>query len=289
MTAPTEAAVAGAAPALCVFTRSWRSSGAGLFAQSLVDGLLAEGAQVTFVCPPVEDARFERARAGLRRIRPPRERTGRASRPAKVVASLARMIGGAIGVLLIGGGAERRLLRDVEELADRHLAAHRRVGAAGVAGAGCRGLGESVLEQIVAPGDEEVAEQDRGGAAERRGVADPPGVPVRGLESAVRRGAPAARVGAVDDVVVHERGGVEDLQRRGCGDHLGGRHRGRAGGLLHRPPPGDAEPGTQALAAGEGRRSGFDEQTRLVAEPVGVRSLGREEIVESLGNLSDRI
>ena len=99
MTAPTEAAVAGAAPALCVFTRSWRSSGAGLFAQSLVDGLLAEGAQVTFVCPPVEDARFERARAGLRRIRPPRERTGRASRPAKVVASLARMIGGAIGVL----------------------------------------------------------------------------------------------------------------------------------------------------------------------------------------------
>ena len=94
------AATGAAAPSsLCVFTRSWRSSGAGLFAQSLVDGLLAEGAQVTFVCPPVENARFERPRPGLCRIRPPRERTGRASRPAKIVASLARMIGGAIGVL----------------------------------------------------------------------------------------------------------------------------------------------------------------------------------------------
>lgn len=90
---------APASPRVCVFTRIWRSAGTGLFAQELVDGLLAAGAHVTFVSPQTESAAFERPRANLVRIRQPRERGPDASAPVRLLASLARIGGGAIGLL----------------------------------------------------------------------------------------------------------------------------------------------------------------------------------------------
>jgi glycogen(starch) synthase len=92
------ATASGSGTRLCVYTRSWRSAGAGLFAQGLVDGLVAVGAQVTFVCPPVEDARFEQPRDRLARIRPPRELVGRGSRVRRALVSLARIAGGVAGL-----------------------------------------------------------------------------------------------------------------------------------------------------------------------------------------------
>ena len=85
---------------------------------------------------------------------------------------------------------------------------------------GCRG--QPLFEKIVAPRHEQVAEQDRARPAERRGIAGPSVRAVRRLERAVRGGAAAAGVGVVDHVVVHERGGVEDLERgRGRDDRPG--------------------------------------------------------------------
>lgn len=62
---------------LCVYTRAWQSGGAGLFARELVDGLLENGASVTFISPVCPDPRFETPRAGLKRLRPPRETPGK--------------------------------------------------------------------------------------------------------------------------------------------------------------------------------------------------------------------
>jgi hypothetical protein len=80
---------------------------------------------------------------------------------------------GALGVFLVGGRRERRLLGDVEELADGDLPAHQGVDLP----RGCRvRAAQSLLEQVVAPGDEEIAEQDRRGSPERRAVARPAGL-----------------------------------------------------------------------------------------------------------------
>ena len=112
---------------------------------------------------------------------------------------------------------------------------------------GCRG--QSLFEKVVAPRHEQVAEQDCARPAEGRGIAGPAVRAVRGLERAMRGGAAAARVGVVDHVVVHERGGVEDLERGRGGDDLRGRRRRGPRRLLHCPPPGDAEPPAEALSA----------------------------------------
>lgn len=83
-------------PALCVYTRAW-TSGAGLFAQELVGGLLARGARVTFISP-----RVDRPALGhdprLRWLHPPRERPDGASAPIRALWSLARIAGGALAL-----------------------------------------------------------------------------------------------------------------------------------------------------------------------------------------------
>jgi glycogen(starch) synthase len=83
---------------VCVFTRAWQSSGAGLFAQELVNGMLDAGAAITFVSPLVENAQFELPRKGLTRIRQSRERDARSSPIARVYASVARIVGSAAGL-----------------------------------------------------------------------------------------------------------------------------------------------------------------------------------------------
>jgi len=85
------------AQSICVFTRMWRGNGTGLFAQGLVSGLLSTGAQVTFICPLTTSASFEAPRAGLRRLRQPREADG-APRARRLVASMARILGGTLAL-----------------------------------------------------------------------------------------------------------------------------------------------------------------------------------------------
>ncbi|CAH0352472.1 glycosyltransferase family 4 protein [Sphingobium sp. CECT 9361] len=75
---------------LCIYTRAWRSSGAGLFAQELVAGIVDKGGDVTFVAPRAQDARFEEPRPRLRRFSPPHEQPG-LGRIANIVRSLSRM------------------------------------------------------------------------------------------------------------------------------------------------------------------------------------------------------
>ncbi|MGN3975256.1 glycosyltransferase family 4 protein [Tsuneonella sp. SYSU-LHT278] len=87
-------------PRLCVFTRAWLSSGAGLFAQELVAGMGDVGAEVTFVAPRAESARFEIPRAGIARMRPPRERRDNGPRLVRIIWSLARVVGGLAALLL---------------------------------------------------------------------------------------------------------------------------------------------------------------------------------------------
>lgn len=81
---------------LCVYTRAWRTAGAGLFAQELVNGLIASGARVTFIAPPIPSASFESPRPGLVRIRPPRESGPGSPRLVRMARSLARIAGGAL-------------------------------------------------------------------------------------------------------------------------------------------------------------------------------------------------
>jgi hypothetical protein len=193
---------------------------------------------------------------------------------------------GALGVFLVGGRRERRLLGDVEELADGDLPAHQRVDLP--RGCRVRRVRESLLEQVVAPGDEEVAEQDRGGPPERRAVARPAGLRVRRLERTVRGGLSAPGVGVVDDVVVHERGGVEHLERGGGIEH-GVRD------LLR--VPCDArdrrQPVTQNARAdafpGQGARRGIQEDLRFGAGIRPREALRCHEPCQSLGNGLDRV
>ena len=91
-----------------------------------------------------------------------------------------------------------------------------------------------------------------------------PGRAVRALERAMRRGAAAAGVGVVDDVVVHERGGVEDLERGRRGhDGIGRRRRRRRdASATARQPAMQNRPRRRFPPVERGRR-GLDEQAPL--------------------------
>lgn len=80
-------------------TRTWLSSGCGLFAQELVAGLVESGAQVTFVAPSAEDPRYEASRPGLSRIKPPRELRGDTHRLIRAASSLVRIAGSALAMI----------------------------------------------------------------------------------------------------------------------------------------------------------------------------------------------
>jgi glycogen(starch) synthase len=84
---------------VCLFTRTWRNSGTGLFAQELAKGLVEAGAQVTLVAPRAESAAFEVPCSGLTRIRQPRERGPETAGTLRVLASLCRIGAGALAML----------------------------------------------------------------------------------------------------------------------------------------------------------------------------------------------
>ena len=75
------------------------------------------------------------------------------------------------------------------------------------------------VEELVAPPEQEVAEQQRRRLPEPDRAARPAPVAVEGLEATMSRGSTATGVGVVDDVVVNEGGGVEDLERAGGQDY----------------------------------------------------------------------
>lgn len=85
--------LAGPRPRLCLFTRAWRASGAGLYASELARGLAAAGAETWFIAPHSSDDRLEAPLAGLNRLRQPHERPG-ASRPVNALRSMGRIAAG---------------------------------------------------------------------------------------------------------------------------------------------------------------------------------------------------
>lgn len=80
-------------------TRTWLSSGAGLFAQELVAGLVHSGAIVTFIAPEAENAAHEAPHPRLRRLRPPRERRDNGPRLLRAACSFARVLGSTMSLL----------------------------------------------------------------------------------------------------------------------------------------------------------------------------------------------
>lgn len=80
-----------------VYTKSWQSIGSGLFARNLVEGLLLCGKDVLFVCAQADDPAFERARPGLTRLRPARERE-KGRKLLRIAASFRRLAGSALGL-----------------------------------------------------------------------------------------------------------------------------------------------------------------------------------------------
>ena len=102
-------------------------------------------------------------------------------------------------------------------------------------------------------------------------------------------GAAAPRVGVVDDVVVHEGGGVEDLQCSRYREHVLGRRYSFAGVLANCAPPGKAEAGAQTLSAANGLGGGAVEEDRLIAEELDLGLPCCQEVLDSLRNCRDRI
>jgi glycogen(starch) synthase len=83
---------------VCVFTKAWRS-GAGRYAQELVQGLLDCGAQVIFIAPHAQPEEREPAGPRLQRWQTSRELVGDHPRWRRAATSLQR-IGGGIAALL---------------------------------------------------------------------------------------------------------------------------------------------------------------------------------------------
>ena len=95
---------------------------------------------------------------------------------------------------------------------------------------------------LIGPRQQEVAHED-GGTLPERLRRSPPALPgVAGGEQAVQRGPAPAGVAAVHDVVVHQRAGVQQLQRGGRGQDL------RAVWPARAAPAPVAERGPQPLA-----------------------------------------
>ncbi len=76
---------------ICIYTRAWRSAGAGLFARELARAAANAGSLVTFVAPIGDGEAMTHTDPNLARLRPPREYPGR-SRARNAAASVMRMI-----------------------------------------------------------------------------------------------------------------------------------------------------------------------------------------------------
>ena len=199
-------------------------------------------------------------------------------------------------MLRAGGDDKGRFLGDVEKLPERDVAAH--CGVLGPGAAPCCGIHhllETLLEQVIAPCDEQIAEQECRRAPECAAITRPAVGAVQRLQGAVARGLAAAGIGIVDDVIVCERRGLEDLERcrdgddgrlirRIRGDVVGRRiaRRRVVLGVDDRTPAPVAERGAKALSAPQRPGCGVDQEGGILAHREGRESLRGEERVKSL-------
>ncbi len=167
-------------------------------------------------------------------------------------------------MLVLGQGAPGHLLEDVEILARRHLGAHpAELGAGGATGRRVPGERDAGIHELVAPAEEQIAEQKGGGEPVGVGGTLPAAFAVQDRERAMHARLAAPQIGVVHDVVVHECGGMERLEpRRDRHDGLEiGLDRARRRDVgqrvelgrvrRDRPPSPVAEEGAEALAAGQ--------------------------------------
>ncbi|GGL18810.1 glycosyltransferase family 4 protein [Caulobacter rhizosphaerae] len=98
---------------IVVYTRAWRS-GAGLYAQGLVEGLAATGCKVVFIAPAGYPEDPAAHLDNVRRVRPVRELVDGGSRPRRALFSLARVAGG-LGALLAARFTSRRFIVSIPD------------------------------------------------------------------------------------------------------------------------------------------------------------------------------
>jgi len=98
---------------IVVYTRAWRS-GAGLYAQGLVEGLAAAGSEVLFIAPAGYPEDRTAHLDNVRRVRPVRELIGGGSRLRRSFFSLARVAGG-LGALLAARVASSRFIVSIPD------------------------------------------------------------------------------------------------------------------------------------------------------------------------------
>ncbi|NKJ02908.1 glycosyltransferase family 4 protein [Novosphingobium sp. SG707] len=82
---------------IAFYTKTWRSGGAGLFAQELAHGVADAGYRVIFIAPPAENPQFDKLRPNLTRIFSRREAQG-GSRFQRLVASMRRVASSVAGL-----------------------------------------------------------------------------------------------------------------------------------------------------------------------------------------------
>ena len=154
--------------------------------------------------------------------------------------------------LLFGGiRVAVRSSPQVQHLTAEHFRAH---GAPGGRhprpGAQCR---RRLGEQIVRPGQREIADQDGHGNSVVVGVTVPAGVGVRPCDGPMGARPSAAGIGTVQDVVVHQCTRLDQLESRGRPDHVrgnvGNTCRADSSAATGNQIPGQQELRTDALAA----------------------------------------
>ena len=160
-------------------------------------------------------------------------------------------------------GRAARLRGDVEELAGDDLAA----GQVEVAERVEHPLGGQAAgaQQLVGPAEQQVAEQDRGGGAVLLRARGPAALAVQLLERAVGGRPAAAYVGGVHVVVVHQRAGVQQLER-GAGPQQRPARRPAGSATRVVAPPAERRP--EPLAAGHAGARVLDQALRVGTERV---------------------
>jgi hypothetical protein len=81
-------------------------------------------------------------------------------------------------------------------------------------------IAHSIAQQVIAPRQEKISQQQSGGFAEALCATGILPVAMKGFEKPVGGGFPSARVRIVHNVVVDKGCGVENLERRGQRHHM---------------------------------------------------------------------
>ena len=150
-----------------------------------------------------------------------------------------------------------------------------------------RGFGQTAgVQQLIAPAQTQVTQQDGGGVAEPGRISVPAVLFVDPGEPPVNRRHTAAGVGTVDQVVVDQRSGVEELQaRRGMDDGL------LVGSTGAAPAP-VAERRSEPFATGQQICRGVDQRQQIATLRPEHRALpagGARRAPAPLGTVSGRI